>query len=306
MESENMGLPSNLKEGQITETMTALANKHFIRRFKRRRHLREIKRISKHGDELEKSLKDTKGTMIYAQKLKDHPMNATPQSFNKLGQLSKERIIYKNIAKNNPGLSLAELEKKTYEKIDKTEITQQLRKTHPDITPDELKFQTDEIYKVQKDHLNTLEKDLIKSTGALKENSMAQLRAQSKLLANPNPNIRSATSPIISTPATLGRVTTGKNGKSTLILGPDPGSSKIGAKGAPYPISPTASASAPALHVPTRADKLTQLKQSRVAAAEAEAAKKAAEVEAAAAKKAKKEDIYIDVADSEEVYAPPV
>jgi hypothetical protein len=148
MESENMGLPSNLKEGQITETMTALANKHFIRRFKRRRHLREIKRISKHGDQLEKSLKNTKGTIRYGEKLEGHSMNGTQQSFNKLGELSKERVIYKNVAKNNPGLSLAELEKKTYEKIDKTQITQTIREENPGVvfTPDELKKHTDDVY----------------------------------------------------------------------------------------------------------------------------------------------------------------
>jgi hypothetical protein len=207
MESENMGLPSNLKEGQITETMTALANKHFINRIKRRRHLRQIKRISKHGNELEKSLKDTKGTMKYGEKLQSHSMNATPQSFNKLGQLSKERVIYKNVAKNNPGLSLVDLEKKTYEKIDKTEITQQLRKTHPNITPDQLKLQTDEIYKLQKTHLNDIEKQFKTSPGTLtyitdRENPMAELRARSKLMANSNIKAAIAKSPPIGAPAT--------------------------------------------------------------------------------------------------------
>jgi hypothetical protein len=303
MESENMGLPSNLKEGQITETMTALANKHFIRRFKRRRHLREIKRISKHGDELEKSLKDSKGTMIYGQKLQAHSMNATPQSFNKLGQLSKERVIYKNIAKNNPGLSLAELEKKTYEKIDKTEITQQLRKTHPDITPDQLKFQTDEIYKVQKTHLNDIEKQFTKSPGTLtyitdRENPMAELRARSKLMAMANPNIGSATSPIGAAVATS-TAARGVKAKG-LFLGKAPGSSKIDYTGKAA-IQPASAAAAAPGTAAAKAERVRALGEARAAKAAA-----AAEAEAEAAKKAKKEGIYFTVADSKEVYAPPL
>ncbi len=173
LESETMGVPSNLKEGDVTQTMTKLADSHFLRRLKRRRHLREIKRITKHGDTLEQSVKESSATIKYGEKLKEHEI--TDQAgFNKLGQYSKERVIYKNIAKSNPKMTAEEIEKKTFEQFDKGEIASRLRKEHPNITPEQLTKRTDEIYKIQKSELNRL--------GSPSEGvTMDQLRDKSKL-----------------------------------------------------------------------------------------------------------------------------
>jgi hypothetical protein len=150
-ESDAIGLPIDIKSSEVSDSMIKLADKHFLRRFKRRRHLREINRITKHGAELEQIRDKSKGALIYGEKLRAQNMFNGQKSFNKLGQLSKERTIYKKLQNNSPGLSLTKLEKKTYEQFDKGEIAQKIRKQHPDITSDQLKEQTDEIYKLQKE-----------------------------------------------------------------------------------------------------------------------------------------------------------
>lgn len=70
LESEAMGLPVNLSQGEVTGTMTKLANKHFFRRFKRARHLREIARISKHGSQLQKAVNTSSKTLDYGKTLR--------------------------------------------------------------------------------------------------------------------------------------------------------------------------------------------------------------------------------------------
>ncbi len=85
-ESSAMGLPIDLKQGDVTGTMTKLANKHFIRRFKRGRHLREIARISKHGSDLQKSINTSSQTLAYGKALRSANTNRA-----KIEVLSKAR-----------------------------------------------------------------------------------------------------------------------------------------------------------------------------------------------------------------------
>lgn len=181
LESETMGVPSNLKESEITQTMTKLANSHFIRRFKRRRHLREIRRISKHGNSLEQSIKESSATIKYGKKLEDHHMSNSKEAYNKLGQYSKERVIYKNLAKSNPKMTTEELERQTFEQFDKGQIASQLLEKHPDITPAQLAKRTEEIYKIQRGHLNTLEQGV---AGTSEKIAFSELRDQSKSMMN--------------------------------------------------------------------------------------------------------------------------
>ena len=85
-QSAEMGLPSGLDPGTITQTMTKQANKHFIRVFKRGRHLREIKRISSGtGAKLEKSMSNTAKTLDYGKTL------GQTQTVSGVGALSKAR-----------------------------------------------------------------------------------------------------------------------------------------------------------------------------------------------------------------------
>lgn len=85
-ESALQGLPIDLKKGDITTTMTKLANKHFLRRFKRGRHLREISRItSGKGAKLQTSMNETAKTLQYGKVLANAP------SASGVGALSKAR-----------------------------------------------------------------------------------------------------------------------------------------------------------------------------------------------------------------------
>lgn len=85
-ESLAQGLPTGLKQGDITTTMTKLANKHFLRRFKRGRHLREISRItSGKGAKLQTSMNETAKTLQYGKVLGD------AKTVSKVGILSKAR-----------------------------------------------------------------------------------------------------------------------------------------------------------------------------------------------------------------------
>jgi hypothetical protein len=86
MESSAMGLPIDLKQGDVTGTMTKLANKHFINVFKRRRHLREIARISKHGSDLQKSINTSSKTLAYGKALRTAEGDTI-----KIGEFSKAR-----------------------------------------------------------------------------------------------------------------------------------------------------------------------------------------------------------------------
>jgi hypothetical protein len=85
--SQEMGVPSGLDEKHITDTMTQLANKHFIRRFKRGRHLREIKRItSDKAGKLQTSMNKTTKTLEYGTTLGKATDSVA------LGSLSTDRV----------------------------------------------------------------------------------------------------------------------------------------------------------------------------------------------------------------------
>jgi hypothetical protein len=85
-ESATMGVPSGLDEKLITDTMTKQVNKHFIRRFKRGRHLREIKRItSGKADKLQTSIGTTAETLKYGKTLGE------AKGVSAVGALSKAR-----------------------------------------------------------------------------------------------------------------------------------------------------------------------------------------------------------------------
>lgn len=185
-ESAAMGLPSDIQETQVTDMMTKLANKHFIRRFKRRRHLREINRITTHGSELEQIRDKSKGTIIYGEKLQSHQMKNGQKSFNQLGQFSKERTMYKQLQNSSPNMPLSKLEKRSYEQFDKSEIAQKLRKEHPSITPDQLKVRTNEIYEIQKDETRQIISSLKNPKDAEKSIEIAKIRDLSKSQAAQN------------------------------------------------------------------------------------------------------------------------
>jgi hypothetical protein len=104
-QSAAMGNPLDLKPGEVTGTMNKLAKKHFFNRFKQRRHLREIRRL-KHGSELQKSINKSKGTIMYGQEFEkikvDQALPGTnpfhTPGFNKIGDLSKQKTIYQQLA----------------------------------------------------------------------------------------------------------------------------------------------------------------------------------------------------------------
>jgi hypothetical protein len=66
--------------------MTKLANKHFINRFKRGRHLREIARISKHGNQMQKAINNSSKTITYGS-----TMHKAEGDIFKIDELSKAR-----------------------------------------------------------------------------------------------------------------------------------------------------------------------------------------------------------------------
>jgi hypothetical protein len=176
-ESDAIGIPIDIKSAEVSDSMLKLANKHFFRRFKRRRHLREINRIFKHGEELEQLRDKSKATIMYGEKLKAQNMFDGQKSFNKLGQLSQERTIYKRLQNNSPGLSLNKLEKQSYEQFDKGEIIHKIRKQYPNITPDQLKERTDKIYKLQNQATQQI---LLTAPKSITDNSLSRIRQKSK------------------------------------------------------------------------------------------------------------------------------
>jgi hypothetical protein len=100
LETDKMGLPLDLKSDDVKQTMTKLANQHYIRIFKRRRHLREINRLNTISN-LQKSMYKQTGTIRYGEKLKALNIRRGQSEFNKLGELSKDRVIYKNLERSN-------------------------------------------------------------------------------------------------------------------------------------------------------------------------------------------------------------
>ncbi len=154
-ESLAMGIKLDLKPGEVTGTMNKLAKKHFFNRFKQGRHLREIKRL-KHGSELQKSINKSKGTLMYGerfQKIKG------PNQFNRIGQLSKEKTIYQQLAKEAPvGTSTVELEREAFRQLRKGEILQELKKANPNASIAELQERVPLIYKQQKNQSQNIVK----------------------------------------------------------------------------------------------------------------------------------------------------
>jgi hypothetical protein len=101
-ESAKQGLPIDLNKGDITTTMTKLANKHFLRRFKRGRHLREISRItSGKGAKLQTSMNETAKTLQYGKTL------GQVKGVSAVGALSKARtrqLTGKEIVQGKPDI----------------------------------------------------------------------------------------------------------------------------------------------------------------------------------------------------------
>jgi hypothetical protein len=99
-ESAKAGLPIDLKQGDITTTMTKLANKHFLRRFKRGRHLREISRItSGKGAKLQTSMNETAKTLQYGKTLAQAP---TASGVGALSKARARQLTGQNIIPGNP------------------------------------------------------------------------------------------------------------------------------------------------------------------------------------------------------------
>jgi hypothetical protein len=112
-ESASKGFPLDLEASAVTGTMTKLANKHFIRRFKRARHLREIERLSSGtGAKMTEAYDESKKTLFSGRHL-----TAQGTNLNKIGVLSKDRLHadyyksmpanYSAVTKATPGLSKA-------------------------------------------------------------------------------------------------------------------------------------------------------------------------------------------------------
>jgi hypothetical protein len=98
-ESAKNGFPLDLQASAVTGTMTKLANKHFIRRFKRGRHLREIERLSSGtGAKMTAAYDESKKTLYSGRHL-----TAQGANLNKIGTLSKERLkptYYQSMSSN--------------------------------------------------------------------------------------------------------------------------------------------------------------------------------------------------------------